>query len=61
MLKREMAMVRTPYGDIAVKNAYLQGQKIRSKPEYEDCKKLAREKGLSLQDIYDSLKSGDGG
>jgi hypothetical protein len=59
MLKRDMATVKTKYGDIAVKNAYLRGRRIRSKPEYEDCKKLARERGVSLQEICDSMQSGD--
>jgi pyridinium-3,5-bisthiocarboxylic acid mononucleotide nickel chelatase len=59
MLKRDFSKISTKYGEITVKNAYYQGKKIKSKPEYETCKKLAREKGVTVQDIYDSLKSGD--
>lgn len=59
MLKRDVSAVSTKYGDISVKNAYFRGRKIKSKPEYEDCKRLAKEKGVSVKEIYDSLKSGD--
>ena len=59
MLKRDISAVATKYGDISVKNAYFKGRKIKSKPEYEDCKRLAKEKGVSVKEIYDSLKSGD--
>ncbi len=60
MLRRDFSKISTKYGEITVKNAYYQGKKIKSKPEYEACKKLAREKGVTVQDIYNSLKSGDG-
>jgi len=38
-----------------VKNAWFRGEKIKSKPEYEDCKKLAREKGAGLEQVIDSV------
>jgi len=59
MLRRDFSKVSTKYGEISVKNAYYRGEKIKSKPEYEECKKLAREKGVSIKEIYDSLKSGE--
>jgi uncharacterized protein (DUF111 family) len=57
MLRREMAKIDTGVGEICVKNGYLKGKKIKSKPEYEDCRRLAKEKGLTLQDIYDRAQS----
>jgi hypothetical protein len=57
MLKRDFAIRSTIYGSITMKNAYFRGRKIKSKPEYEDCRKLAGEKGVSVKDIYDSLTS----
>jgi hypothetical protein len=59
MLKRDFSARATRYGIIAIKNAYFRGKKIKSKPEYEDCRKLAAEKGVSVKDIYDSLTSSD--
>jgi hypothetical protein len=57
MLKRNFSIRVTKYGAITMKNAYFRGKKIKSKPEYEDCRKLAAEKGVSVKEIYDSLYS----
>jgi pyridinium-3,5-bisthiocarboxylic acid mononucleotide nickel chelatase len=59
MLKRDVSTGRTKYGDLSVKNAYLRGERIKWKLEYEDAKRLAREKGVSIKAIYDSLLTGD--
>jgi hypothetical protein len=59
MLKRDFSVRSTKYGEITMKNAYFRGKKIKSKPEYEDCRKLAGEKGVSVKEIYDSLTSGE--
>jgi uncharacterized protein (TIGR00299 family) protein len=57
MLKREFSKRPTKYGEITFKDAYYGGKKIKSKPEYEEVKKLAKEKGVSIQEIYESLTS----
>ncbi|MFH1080822.1 MAG: nickel pincer cofactor biosynthesis protein LarC [Pseudomonadota bacterium] len=59
ILKRDFSIRATKYGAITMKNAYLRGKKIKSKPEYEDCRKLAGEKGVSVKAIYDSLTSAE--
>jgi uncharacterized protein (DUF111 family) len=56
MLPREMKICRTLYGEIRIKKAYLRGKLVSSKPEYEDCRKLAEKHGVSLQDIYSSVE-----
>jgi uncharacterized protein (TIGR00299 family) protein len=56
MLRRETAKVKTKYGEIRVKNGCLNGCVIKSKPEYEDCRKLAKENGVSIQEIYESIR-----
>ncbi len=56
MLRRETVKVKTKYGEIKVKSGYLDGRMIKSKPEYEDCKGLAKENGVSIQDIYESIR-----
>ena len=58
MLKRDFSTRSTKYGDVSIKNGYYRGQKIKSKLEYEDCKRLAKENGVSLKEIYDRLTSG---
>ncbi len=59
LLRRDVSTVKTKYGDLSVKNAYLRGERIKWKLEYEDAKRLAREKGVSIKAIYDSLLSED--
>jgi len=56
MLRRKMVKVKTKYGEITVKSGYLNGRVIKSKPEYEDCKRLAKENGVTIQDIYESIR-----
>lgn len=55
MLKREFAKVNTKYGDITVKNAYYKGKKIKSKPEYEECKKIALKNNVSILEVYKEI------
>jgi uncharacterized protein (TIGR00299 family) protein len=59
ILRRDVSTVKTKYGVVSVKNAYLRGERIKWKLEYEDAKRLAREKGVSIKTIYDSLLSED--
>lgn len=51
-LAREIVVVTTGYGKVAVKVAYLHGRPLHSKPEYEDCKQLALEQGVPLHLVY---------
>ena len=51
MLRRETVKVKTKYGEITVKSGYLNERIIKSKPEYEDCKRLAKENGVTIQEI----------
>jgi pyridinium-3,5-bisthiocarboxylic acid mononucleotide nickel chelatase len=58
MLPRKTVKVKTKYGAISLKCGYLNGSMIKSKPEYEDCKRLAREHGVSVRDVYESINAG---
>lgn len=51
-LDRKIVRVATPYGEISVKAAYLDGKLIKFSPEYEDCAKAAENSGLPFQTIY---------
>lgn len=50
-LRREMAEVETPYGRVRVKISRV-GDGATIKPEYEDCKRIAKDKGIPLRDVY---------
>jgi len=56
-LEREWVTVDTPYGRVRVKVARLAGQVVTASPEHEDCKRLARETGVPLKDIYDRARA----
>lgn len=50
-LERKMEKRNTRFGEVRVKTGYLNGKALKNKPEYEDCKRIARERGLSLQEV----------
>ncbi len=56
VMERKTNTISTKYGDISVKFAYDQGEIIKYKAEYEDCKKAAIEHNKSLQQIYSELE-----
>ena len=51
MLRREMVVVSTKYGEIEVKRSFFNGRVVNEKPEFEQCRKLAREHGVTLEEI----------
>jgi uncharacterized protein (DUF111 family) len=57
MVKREPATVQTEFGPVQVKIAHVDGCR-RFSPEYEDCARIAREKGIPLLAVYDIVRKG---
>lgn len=55
MLLRDYVKIRTQYGSVTVKNAYYQGEKVKYKPEYEDCKRIASENNIPIARIYQEV------
>jgi uncharacterized protein (TIGR00299 family) protein len=53
-LRRESRVVVTPYGSVRVKRAYGPDGRVNLAPEYEDCKRLAREKDMPLKLVYEA-------
>jgi hypothetical protein len=51
-LQRRFDTLETPLGPVSMKRTLLDGKVIRSKPEYEDCRELARKHDLPLAEIY---------
>lgn len=54
-LNREMREIMTRFGRVKVKVAYLDGTMLHAKPEYEDCKKIARKTGLPLRKVLEEV------
>ncbi|WP_320007258.1 nickel pincer cofactor biosynthesis protein LarC [Maridesulfovibrio sp.] len=44
--------LETPLGTVTMKNAILDGKIVRSKPELEDCRALAKQHGIPLSEVY---------
>jgi uncharacterized protein (TIGR00299 family) protein len=51
MLRREMIRVQTKYGEIEVKRSFYKGRVVNEKPEFEQCRGLAVEHGVTLEEI----------
>lgn len=52
MLQRTTEEISVPAGKVRIKHAVHNGKVLRSKPEFEDCRRLASEKNLPLSEIY---------
>jgi len=51
-LAREHATVQTAFGPVRVKVGRRGGQIVTASPEYEDCRRLAAERGVALREVY---------
>ena len=56
-VSREMAIVQTPWGPIPCKRVLAEGLPPRIQPEYEDCRRLARENQVPLITVLDTARA----
>lgn len=56
MLPRSSHTVDTPFGPVRVKVAYLKERAVNLAPEYEDCRRLARQHNIPLKEVYDAAR-----
>lgn len=54
--KRESISVRTEFGEVRVKVGRFAGRVVNVAPEYEDCKRVAKEQGIALKAVYDEAR-----
>jgi pyridinium-3,5-bisthiocarboxylic acid mononucleotide nickel chelatase len=54
-LVRKFESVQTVYGDLSIKRSYYNGNEVSCKPEYEDCKRIAAEKGIPVKEVYNNI------
>ena len=57
LLKRESYRLKTKYGEVTIKTAFYKGEKLKSKPEYEECIRIAREYGIPVHKVYQEINS----
>jgi uncharacterized protein (TIGR00299 family) protein len=56
-LHREAVTVDTPFGPVKAKKGWREGVEIVT-PEYEDCARIARERGVPLRAVYEAVRAG---
>jgi hypothetical protein len=57
ILERTFVTVETPYGKIRVKIASAAGEILNAMPEYEDCRRAAREHDMPLRTVMDAART----
>jgi uncharacterized protein (TIGR00299 family) protein len=57
-LKREAVAVDTPLGRVRGKLGWLGDRPPTFSPEYDDCARIAAERGLPLREVYDAAHAG---
>ncbi len=53
-LKREVASVRTSFGEVAVKIGRLDGKVVQIAPEFESCRQIAERANIPLKQVYEA-------
>jgi len=56
-LAREHVEVETPLGPVRVKVGRRGGRVVTALPEYDDCVRLAEEKGVAFRDVYEAARA----
>ncbi|MBM4016711.1 MAG: nickel pincer cofactor biosynthesis protein LarC [Planctomycetes bacterium] len=56
-LAREHVAVDTPYGPVRIKVGRRGGRVLAAMPEYEDCLRLAGERGAAFRDVYEAARA----
>ncbi len=54
-LVRKFETLQTIYGDITVKRSFYKEKEVSCKPEYDECRKIAAEKGIPVKEIYNNI------
>jgi uncharacterized protein (TIGR00299 family) protein len=54
-LVRKFETIQTIYGNVTVKHSFYNGNEVSCKPEYEECKNIAIEKGIPVKEVYSNI------
>ncbi|HDP69993.1 MAG TPA: nickel pincer cofactor biosynthesis protein LarC [Actinobacteria bacterium] len=53
---REIITVKTKFGEAKIKIGKFKNQTVSISPEYEDCARIAKEKGIAVKRVYDETR-----
>lgn len=51
MLKRDTVEIETEFGKVRIKQSYFNGKPVHSKPEFDDCRELAKKHNVTIAEI----------
>jgi pyridinium-3,5-bisthiocarboxylic acid mononucleotide nickel chelatase len=54
-LVRKLESLQTVYGEVKIKRSFYKDLEVSCKPEYEDCRRIAAEKGIPLKEVYNNI------
>jgi len=54
-LVRKFETLNTIYGDVTVKHSFYKDNEVSCKPEYDECRVIASEKGIPVKDVYNNI------
>ncbi|MDF2613324.1 MAG: hypothetical protein K0S71_1110 [Clostridia bacterium] len=55
MLNRDFSKIKTQYGEVTIKQSYYKGELIKYKPEYEECRSIAKENNITIDKVYKEI------
>lgn len=56
ILEREFIEIQLEYGSVRCKIGRLNGAAVKVEPEYEDCRRIAKEKTLPISKVYNEIR-----
>ena len=54
-LVRKFEKLNTIYGEVTFKRSYYKGAEVSCKPEYDECKQIANEKGIPIKEVFSNI------
>ncbi|MCU0472211.1 MAG: nickel pincer cofactor biosynthesis protein LarC [Bacteroidales bacterium] len=54
-LTRKFETIHTEYGEVKIKRSFYKDKEVSCKPEFEECRKIAIEKGIPVKEVYNNI------
>jgi uncharacterized protein (DUF111 family) len=54
-LVRKFDTIQTVYGPVKIKRSFYKGNEVSYKPEYDECKRIATDKGIPVKVVYNNI------
>jgi uncharacterized protein (TIGR00299 family) protein len=54
-LVRKFEIIKSELGEVQIKRSYYKDKEVSCKPEFEDCKRIANEKGIPVKEVYNKI------